>query len=69
MGFFTRMVSQESRTVIYRNVVRKDRHWAQQMVLQISYFNHLVDHDVICPPRVGIIIQQGSADGVIGLCK
>ena len=61
------MVSQESRTVIYRNAVRTYLHWEQYMVLQIRSLNILVDHDVICPLRVGMIINQGSADGEICL--
>ena len=37
------------------------------MVPQIRYFNRLVNRDMICLPHVGMIIQQVSADGAIGL--
>ena len=37
------------------------------MVIQISDYQ-LCDHDLICPPHVEMIIQQGSADGEIDIC-
>ena len=67
MGFFSLMVTQKYRTVIYCNAVGTDLNWAQHMLIQIRDFNILVDPDVICPSRVGIVIQQVSADGAIGL--
>ena len=57
MFILVRMVSQEVRAVIYCNALYTELNWAQQMVLQIRDLNSLVDHDVICLPHVGIIIQ------------
>jgi hypothetical protein len=67
MHVFSEVLGQEIWRLVDNHVINSTLHWTEQVMVEVRYVNRLVDYQVICLPRGGMVIGKCTTYSII-LC-